>query len=510
MKRFIVIIFAILFASSAFAQLFYVDIDATAKRKIKDIDSHTIFEKGEMFEITQMQVVPENQYNEYSYLFTTRDLKCFKVSVPQLGSYLSLSCNDIQGMWDICMFEETLPNILTYGYQSELRDELEMEALQFVSMIEENGLRFNDSYLEGYIYGLVNKIAPKYFLDGRTTDINILLNRNTETNAYCYPNGTIVINLGLLSVLHSEDELVAILSHEIAHYLLDHHIQNINAEIERLQRATFWANFATGLALVADVAIGAKSNGYYTPGALTSATAIIASTIAEDSVVRLGMVYAFNQDQLANAIAMEILTSLGYNPNALTTALKRIDMSNDNARTNYTSLDYFSDSSLQKRAENEGAPYLNSELEYEQKVSLAITDVAAIKFSMGRFRQAIALVNQNIENNIATADDYLLKARCLLNLVSDGDPVEYILEVIDCAKNVDPTNINIYKTEILAYLKADNIEYARTLLQIYYDKLSALLQAQHTESIHTYIVDEIDWAFKMLLKTESILNSRLQ
>ena len=165
---------------------------------------------------------------------------------------------------------------------------------------------------------------------------------------------------------------------------------------------------------------------------------------------------------------------------------------------------------MQKRAENEGAPYLNSELEYEQKVSLAITDVAAIKFSMGRFRQAIALVNQNIENNIATADDYLLKARCLLNLVSDGDPVEYILEVIDCAKNVDPTNINIYKTEILAYLKADNIEYARTLLQIYYDKLSALLQAQHTESIHTYIVDEIDWVFKMLLKTESILNSRLQ
>ena len=55
--------------------------------------------------------------------------------------------------------------------------------------------------------------------------------RVNDENVYMYSNGTMVIHTGLLSALHTEDELVAILSHEIAHFVLDHSVQNVNIYI---------------------------------------------------------------------------------------------------------------------------------------------------------------------------------------------------------------------------------------------------------------------------------------
>ena len=113
-----------------------------------------------------------------------------------------------------------------------------------------------------------------------------------SANASTYPNGTIVINTGLLSTLHTEDELVACLAHEVAHFVLDHHLININAEIKRQKAAAAVAAFATVVAAVAEGAAAYYSNGYYMPGAVTAATAIGATAIANEIVTSLGMEYS--------------------------------------------------------------------------------------------------------------------------------------------------------------------------------------------------------------------------
>lgn len=41
-------------------------------------------------------------------------------------------------------------------------------------------------------------------------------------NACCYPGGKIIVYSGILSLMHSEDELAFVLGHEISHALLDH------------------------------------------------------------------------------------------------------------------------------------------------------------------------------------------------------------------------------------------------------------------------------------------------
>ncbi len=54
------------------------------------------------------------------------------------------------------------------------------------------------------------------------------------------PNGTIMLSIGLLSIIDSEEELVSILAHEVAHFV-DHYVMNIIKQQEREKRAAFWA-----------------------------------------------------------------------------------------------------------------------------------------------------------------------------------------------------------------------------------------------------------------------------
>ena len=357
--------------------------------------------------------------------------------------------------------------------------------------------------LENYIYGLVNKILPLDLLHYSPYNINIIIQQNPELNAFCYPNGTIVVNTGLLANLHSEDELVAILSHEISHFVLDHSVQNVIAAIERQKRAEFWAAFATGLAAVAEGVIMAK-NEYYIPGAITTSVAAASAAIASDAVDRLGMKYNHNQEYEADGLAKEILQILGYNDSALATALKRI--ANDLKTEGYgyaLLLDSKSHPSLKSRIDKQGTPDSSIEKDYEQMVSFAVTNTAKFKFENRRFKQCMALVAQNIVNGVGTVDDYMLYARCLLAFENTPESNAQILELLEKAKVIDPLrhNINIDKTEILVYLRLKQYDKAQTLLSAYQERIAAMGE----EFKHVmFFEQEHNWATNMLIKLKAL------
>lgn len=49
--------------------------------------------------------------------------------------------------------------------------------------------------------------------------------KSSTINAFCLPNGTIVIYTGILDVLDNENELIGLLGHEIAHYKNRHSVK---------------------------------------------------------------------------------------------------------------------------------------------------------------------------------------------------------------------------------------------------------------------------------------------
>jgi predicted Zn-dependent protease len=193
-----------------------------------------------------------------------------------------------------------------------------------------------------------------------------------------------VINSGLLASLHSEDELVAILSHEIAHFVLDHSIQNLNEKIKRQERAAFWAGLATVATAVVEGVAAAKSD-YYIPGYATIAVATLSTSIAESVNEQLGMEYNHAQENEADAIAVEILGLLNYDTSALSTALSRIEQVQTSERDYSMYLHTETHPALIDRIRSLGAPAVLNDTKYEQLVSFAVTNTAKLKYEEKRF-----------------------------------------------------------------------------------------------------------------------------
>lgn len=507
MKYLLSILVFLFYATISFAQSFQVNIEAVANNTIRDYNGAVLLSPNDTFTIREISIEPT---------YYTMDIgKDYPVSISfknLTGDYPSLSfkTNKLQDVWDLGILCHSIPSIMKNGWQSELRKELEYEALQFIYSAKSHNLEFNDPYLESYIYSLVNKIVPDVLLDNRQYSVNIFIMEDPSINAYCYPNGTIVINTGLLAALHSEAELVAILSHEIAHYVLDHSIININETIKREKRAAYWAAFMTGIAAIGDGVL-ASNSAYYQPGVLTASTAILSATIATNAVERLGMEYNHSQEYIADSMAKDVLKYLGYDENALATALSRLE---DNHIVEKDASLYISSTthpSLYERIMKAGVPSNVHEKKYEQLVSFAVTNTAICKFNDRRFKQCLPLINQNIENGVATADDYLIKARCLLAMDSSQNACEEILSTIEKAKELNANKVNIYKTEIMVYLRLEDYTKAIELLSSYYDaanveiaKLSENNQDLLYKEYDSFLRKEMDWASNMLIKIRSM------
>ena len=462
--------------------------------------------KGDKVTFTKMVVIRNDRYSDDIYLWSGENIKN-KYIFKDVINNCKFEYNNLQQFWDTQVLVNVMPNRSIYGYQSELRSELEEEAISYIYQMKSNGSEFKDPYLESYIYTLVNKISPCYLIDDRPVNLNLLLLNDPSMNACCFPNGTIVLNTGLLAQLHSEDELAAVLSHEIAHFVMDHTIVNIFKEIERQERAQFWAGVATALAAAAEIAISAN-NDYYVPGGLTAGVAFASFNITNSVIKRLGMEYNKEQESAADATAVEVLKLLGYDENAMSTVLGRMYESYKADHYYYMiNLQSTTHPSLASRIEKSGKANLNHvNVDFEKQVSFAVTNAALQKYYYRRFSQVIPLVNQNIKNNVATAEDYILKANCLLSTSNTSESNNEVYALINKAKSIEPNNINIYKAEIIAMLRLGKNQEAVNMLEDYITNLDLLLKGceNTTERIYnntfSFVSHEQDWAKKMIIK----------
>lgn len=504
MKKFLfIVVFIVACSYDTIAQRYREEGGQELNISAKVEKSFDNLKNGDKVTFTKMVVIRNDRYSDDIYLWSGENKYRFKDVINNC----KFEYNNIQQFWDTQVLVNVMQDRSIYGYQSELRSELEEEAISYIYQIKSNGLEFNDPYLESYIYTLVNKISPCYLIDDRPININLLLLDEPSMNACCFPNGTIVLNTGLLAQLHSEDELVAVLSHEIAHFVMDHTIVNIFKEIERQEKAQFWASVATAFAAAAEVAIAAN-NDYYVPGGLTAGVAFASFNIANSVIKRLGMEYNKEQESAADTAAVEVLKLLGYDENAMSTALGRM-LESYKADHYYYIINSQSRShpSLVSRIEKSGKANLNRKnVDFEKQVSFAVSNAALMKYYYRRFSQVIPLVDQNIKNDVATAEDYILKAKCLLSTQNTIESNNEVYAFIIKAKSIEPDNINIYKAEIIAMLRLGEKQEAIKMLDDYIAKLDLLLKGceNTTERIYnnafSFVTPEREWAKKMIVK----------
>jgi predicted Zn-dependent protease len=136
--------------------------------------------------------------------------------------------------------------------------------------------------------------------DAGTWNWEVNVQTSEDVNAYCMPGGKIMVYTGLIDTVRpTDDELAAVIGHEIAHALREH-------SRERLSRAYAEQMVLAGVA----VATGAEST-----------TMQLASQI---SAVTFTLPHSREQEAEADRIGLELMARAGYDPNAAVTLWQKM------------------------------------------------------------------------------------------------------------------------------------------------------------------------------------------
>lgn len=421
--------------------------------------------------------------------------------------------DNINKIWDKnLLVNGTYENLLRNGFQYELRNELNNDAIEYINTLSTYNRLFDDDlYFEDYLYTLVNKIHTGILKDKRPGNLFIKIIKDPQPNAFALPNGCIIISTGLLSTIQSEDELVGILAHEVAHFAYDHHILNYNNEIERKKRAEFWATFATVVAASADAYL-TVNNKNHIPGLLTASTAIVATAFSEEVISRLGVKYNQDQEIEADKISKEILEVLKYNKLGLSVALKRIKnycviTGNYLALSGSGTHPGLDDRIFQLGQTDNLETFVQPS--YLKKVSLINSDNAWNElWNFAHHLAANDLANRNITNGVGTESDYIVKAIVKRRLSNTKESNEEVINLLEKAKTLNVTPFIILNKEVgITYIRLGNKAEAKKAFQMYLSLLVELKDKNEIKEIKNSnrgLEDEIDWTKKMIFKVDNL------
>lgn len=149
----------------------------------------------------------------------------------------------------------------------------------------------NDTVLEGYVTGVMNRLLTKNDFTNKEAH-RVFVLRSPFVNAICYGRGIYFVTTALLSRVYSEDQLAFALAHELAHNDLEHVQQRIKRE--------------------AEIQLAKKSND--------QVRKIIAGTVdAEDIEEYRKLVYGVSRytrerELEADSLGFMFFTTAGYNP----------------------------------------------------------------------------------------------------------------------------------------------------------------------------------------------------
>ncbi len=121
-----------------------------------------------------------------------------------------------------------------------------------------------------------------------------------DPNAFAMPDGTIVFSRGLLLLVESDDEMAAVMAHELAHVEAGHHPK-------RSLKQAIWSAISGAAAIIA-----ARGD---------PAAAFLSSQLF---ALMMTMSYSRKQELEADRLAVRYLSESGYSPAALRTILEKL------------------------------------------------------------------------------------------------------------------------------------------------------------------------------------------
>lgn len=403
MKPIKLILILFVFSITTFSQNLNYSISGITNKKISNVENSYTIDVGKP--ITIVSLLSDPIYKSY-YIVQVEE-RALKIGTEEIKNITFNKPTNKEDFWQIIRLTyKADESLISDGYQYDLRKDLEDETIDLLQNLEKFYGFFIDDYLEDYFQGLLFKIHPITLENGRPGNLSIKILKINQPNAFCTPTGTIILTTGLLSTIRSEDELIAVLAHEVAHLVLDHQVVNIKKAIDRQKRADFWAGFATMVAAASEVYLSSKFD-YYPVGAATLATAIISTSIASSINDRIGSNYSKEQEWESDEISSKLLTFLNKKPEALSSALSRIK---DYCIINGDYLALASSGTHPRLIDRiyklgEVDPNQFNSNKYDQIISFVNTYNSVNEYGLKHLETLLSLTSRNIDAGVGTEED---------------------------------------------------------------------------------------------------------
>jgi predicted Zn-dependent protease len=156
----------------------------------------------------------------------------------------------------------------------------------------------NDPYFEQYLDQLLDKLLvhsglPEY-------PLSLLVIDDSSLNAFAAPGGIVGVNTGTFLVAKSEQQLVSILAHELAHLSQRHYARRVAYEKSQAP-----INLAALLGSILVLAAGDTDAG------------IAGITVAQARATSNSLAFSRDMEREADRVGLDILVSSGFNPRAM-------------------------------------------------------------------------------------------------------------------------------------------------------------------------------------------------
>lgn len=170
----------------------------------------------------------------------------------------------------------------------------------------------DDPLLADWLQGIGNRLVASS--DANSTPFTFFLLREREINAFATLGGYVAVNSGLVLTAEREDEVAAVLAHEVSHVSQSHVLR----AVERAQRD----QLPILLAMLGAIVVAQKAGG----GGNSSSNATMAAVAgAQGLMVQRQLDYSRSNESEADRVGIRLLARAGYDPNAMAGFFERME-----------------------------------------------------------------------------------------------------------------------------------------------------------------------------------------
>ena len=199
-------------------------------------------------------------------------------------------------------YDTPLPDIGSSAGTVASPEEQRQYGFYMLHELRNQQLVLDDELLGDYVntlgYRLVS-YSPK-----ATQPFTFFVVNDREINAFALPGGFVGINIGLITMTRNENELAAVIAHEVSHITQNHLVRAVEAE-EKMAPLMM-------LAMIGALAASAHQNPYSTSNADVGAIAV-----AQGLAAQMQINFTRADESEADRVGIQTLAKAGYDPDAM-------------------------------------------------------------------------------------------------------------------------------------------------------------------------------------------------